>query len=456
MSPVLTVTEHSQSYPSRKQRLSDQLRAVGRGAVRLKKDTSNLFRDRVAGETQELSVRDFNHLLEADPENQTLTAEGMITYEDFVDAALPHGLMPPVVPQLKSITLGGALAGVGIESTSFRRGLTHEPVIEADVLIADGSVITCRPDNEHSDLYYALPNSYGTLGYALRVKVQAVPVKPYVHIHHRKYTDAERFFAAIDKRIRSGNDIDFLDGSVYGPKACYLTEGRFLDDVRHTSDYTYMNIYYRSIRDGFDDYLTIRDYLWRWDTDWFWCSKNLYAQNPLIRRLAGQRRLNSVTYTKIMRWNSKWDIMRRLNALAGYRCESVIQDIDIPIDRAGEFLDFLFQEIGVLPIWICPVATSERSPNFPLFPLRSDTNYINFGFWDSTKTRERRPQGYLNRKIERKTAELGGIKSLYSDIYFEEDEFWGVYNREEYFRIKRNYDPDGKFLNLYDKCVLRK
>jgi hypothetical protein len=27
--------------------------------------------------------------------------------------------------------------------------------------------------------------------------------------------------------------------------------------------------------------------LWRWDTDWFWCSKNLFAQNPLVRRLTG-------------------------------------------------------------------------------------------------------------------------------------------------------------------------
>ena len=36
--------------------------------------------------------------------------------------------MPAVVPQLKSITLGGAVAGVGIEATSFRYGLVHDTI----------------------------------------------------------------------------------------------------------------------------------------------------------------------------------------------------------------------------------------------------------------------------------------------------------------------------------------
>ena len=41
----------------------------------------------------------------------------MTTYEDLVDALLPHGVMPLVVPQLKTITIGGAVTGLGIERT---------------------------------------------------------------------------------------------------------------------------------------------------------------------------------------------------------------------------------------------------------------------------------------------------------------------------------------------------
>ena len=36
--------------------------------------------------------------------------------------------MPLVVPQLKTITLGGAVTGLGIESTSLRSGMPHESV----------------------------------------------------------------------------------------------------------------------------------------------------------------------------------------------------------------------------------------------------------------------------------------------------------------------------------------
>ena len=70
----------------------------------------------------------------------------MVTYEDLTAACLRHGVMPAVVPQLKTITLGGALAGVGIESSSSHRyGLVHDTVLELDVLLGDGRVVTCTP-----------------------------------------------------------------------------------------------------------------------------------------------------------------------------------------------------------------------------------------------------------------------------------------------------------------------
>ena len=69
----------------------------------------------------------------------------MCTYEDLVDATLPHGLIPLVVPQLRTITLGGAVTGLGIESTSFRSGLPHESVLEMDVFTGAGEVVTATP-----------------------------------------------------------------------------------------------------------------------------------------------------------------------------------------------------------------------------------------------------------------------------------------------------------------------
>ena len=120
--------------------------------------------------------------MHVDPETRTAIVGGMTTYEDLVDATLPHGLMPLVVPQLKTITLGGAVSGLGIESTSLRNGLPHESVLEMEILTGDGRLITAAPDSEHADLYWGFPNSYGTLGYALWLTIELEPVKPYVHL----------------------------------------------------------------------------------------------------------------------------------------------------------------------------------------------------------------------------------------------------------------------------------
>ncbi len=441
------------NYQYKKQRLIEQMRSHKGNGIRLQKTTSNLFRDRSRTNQHKLDVSDFNQVLNINGNEGWAEIEGMATYEDIVDATLPHGVMPAVVPELKSITLGGAVTGIGIESSSFKCGFVHETITEMDVLLADGRVIVCSPTSEHKDLFFAFPNSYGTLGYALKLKFKVIPVKDFVQLTHVRYTDADTYFR--DMEHVCARDIDFLDGTVFGPDEMYMTIGRFVDEAPYTSDYTYENIYYQSIRRRETDYLTVLDYLWRWDTDWFWCSKHFLVQHTLVRALVGKSRLNSVTYARIMRWNSKWKLAHRINRLRGIHTESVIQDVDVAIENAPAFLQFFNKEIGITPIWICPIQTYDRSVQFDLYPMDSQHVYVNFGFWDVKKGRKKLPKGYYNREIERKIIELGGIKSLYSDSYFTQDEFWQAYNRPVYDRLKAKYDPQARLKDIYQKCVLK-
>jgi FAD/FMN-containing dehydrogenase len=443
------------AYAGHERRCRALREALARGGrVGLGKATSNLFRDRAASATRRLDVRDFDHVLAVDRAAGWVDAEGMVPYDALADACLAQGVMPAVVPQLKSITIGGAVAGVGIEATSFRHGLVHETVLELDVLTGTGEVVTARPDNEHADLFHGLANSYGTLGYALRVRATTLPVKHHVAVGHHRFADADAFFAALGEAC--AGDADFVDGVVFDGATMVLSQARFVDAAPYVSDYTYERIYYRSLLERALDYLTAHDYLWRWDTDWFWCSKNLGAQQPLLRRLLyGRRRLNSRTYTRLMRLNSRLGLTRLLDRLAGWQRESVIQDVDLPLGRAAEFLAFLLREIGIVPVWICPIGATPRAADFPLFP-RGAGLYVNFGFWDVVRRRERRPPGHFNRRVEREVARLGGIKSLYSDSYYAADEFSAAYGGEAYRRLKARYDPQGRLGDLYDKCVSRR
>jgi FAD/FMN-containing dehydrogenase len=428
----------------------------GSGPVGLAKETSNLFRDREPSARRRLDVRAMSEVLAVDPSAGTVDAEGMATYESLADACLPHGVMPAVVPELKTITLGGAVAGVGIEATSHRYGLVHESIEEIEVLTGDGRILACRRDNEYADLFHGFPNSYGTLGYALRVVARTAPVKAFVHVEHHPYADPAEYFRAVEKRC-AADDADFIDGTMFAPDRLYLSLGRFVDEApRGASDYTGVAaIYYRSIADQREDWLTARDYIWRWDTDWFWCSKNLYAQNPVLRRLYGRDRLGSRTYAKIMRWNSRVGVTRALDRFLGMHGESVIQDVDIPIENAAAFLDFLAREIGIWPVWMCPIGPQADAGRFTLYPMERRW-YVNFGFWDVVRSRERHERGHFNRMIEREAARLGGIKSLYSESFYPKEEFDARYGGAAYAALKAKYDPDGAFPTLYEKCVLRR
>jgi len=430
-------------------------RREGRLAIGLAKRTSNLFRDRASRRAPRIDLSGFDAVLGVDTSRGLVEAEGMCTYEALADATLARGAVPAVVPQLKSITLGGAAAGVGIEASSFRHGLVHDTVVELDVLAADGSVVRCTPDNKHRDLFLGFPNSYGTLGYALRLVARTVPAKRYVRLRHARHGDAASFFADLAAAC-ADPAVDYVDGVVFDRGRLVLTRGTFVDEAPSTSDYTFERIYYRSLLERESDHLTARDFLWRWDTDWFWCSRNVGAQHPLLRRLYGRARLNSVTYQRIMRWNARAGLTRALDRLRGVHAESVIQDVDVPIAAAEALLAFLHERVGILPIWVCPLALPDPSRAATLYPLSAGTPWVNFGFWDVVRTRERRPEGFVNRAIEREVARLGGAKSLYSDSTYTEDEFWALHDRAAYAALKRRYDPAGALPDLYAKCVLRK
>ena len=444
------------TYENRKQQLVDFLQTNNdKGQIRLGKETSNLFRERTKSEAPKLDVRQFNHVLNVDREQGYVEVEGMTPFSTLVDACLKEGVMPTVVPQLKSITIGGATTGCGIESSSFKYGLVHETVREIEILLADGTTVLATPDNEFKDLFFGFPNSYGTLGYALKLKVKTVPIKPYVHIQHQKFTGPEKYFAAMNEACNLTDEYDFVDGVIFSPDEMYLSTGQFVAEAPYTSDYTYKKIYYKSIRERDEDYLTTHDYIWRWDTDWFWCSKNMLAQNPLVRRIYGKRRLNSVFYTKIMRWDSKWGLMTLVNDILGTNSESVIQDVELPVSQAIEFFKFYFEHIKITPVWVCPTRPYNKDAKFDLYQMNANSLYVNFGFWDVMRTGESSPEGHFNKLIEQRVQELGGNKSLYSDSYYDKETFWQIYDHASYSALKQKYDPKGLLKDIYTKCVLR-
>jgi FAD/FMN-containing dehydrogenase len=451
-------------YERKKQALVQhygELAATGEASIRLNKRTSNLFRDRQASPKHRLNVRDFNHVINVDVHKLTCEVEGMTTFEDLVNATLAHGLLPLVVPELKTITIGGAVSGMAIESSSFRYGLVHEGVLAMEVLLGSGEVVLATPNNEHKDLFYGLPNSYGTLGYVLKLTIKLRLAAPFVRLQHVGFDTAADFLGEMKTICETGKykgkAVDFVDGVVFSPTEHYLTLGFDSLKAPYTSDYTNKQIYYKSLQSRHEDYLTTYDYIWRWDTDWFWCSKNVYADRWLVRRLLGKKRLGSRTYSRLMALEQKHHTVERMSRLLGtYKTmEPVIQDIEVAAEQGEAFLKQFHQQIGIKPVWVCPTKATSKSWPYPLYPMDPKKLYFNFGFWDGVPTNKDPAEGYYNRKVEDLVESLGGMKSLYSTSYYARARFEKLYNYSAYAKLKATYDPSSRLKDLYEKTVQR-
>jgi FAD/FMN-containing dehydrogenase len=429
--------------------------------VRLAKRTSNLFRARLPTTAPGLDVSGLDGVIAIDTAARTADVAGMCTYETLVAATLPLGLSPMVVPQLKTITIGGALSGLGIESTSFRNGLVHESVLEFDVLTGSGEIVTARPDGEHAGLFAGFPNSFGSLGYATRVRIELEPVEPFVALRHVRFDSLANLEQAVATIVVEGKyrdePVDYLDGVVFSATESYLTVGTKTDQPGPTSDYTGQQIYYRSLQQRATDRLTISDYLWRWDTDWFWCSRAFGAQSPVVRRLWPKRLRRSSFYWKLVALDRRFRVADRIEQLHHRPpLERVVQDVEVPVESTATFLQWFLDNVPIEPIWLCPLRV-RRSPagsrEWPLYPLVADRTYVNVGFWSAVPTTLGGTDHATNRAVEDQVSAVGGHKSLYSDAFYPPEVFDRLYGGPSYRDLKQRYDPQGRLLGMYEKTV---
>src|SRR6185312_14098237 len=194
--------------------------------------------------------------------------------------------------------------------------------------------------------------------------------------------------------------------------------------------------------------------LWRWDTDWFWCSRAFGAQDPRIRRFWPRRLRRSSFYWKLIAYDRRFNIADRIEKRNGRSPrERVVQDVEVPIERCAEFLDWFLHNVPIEPIWLCPFRLRD-SDGWPLYPIRPGHTYVNVGFWSSVPLGA--TEGATNQLIEKQVSALDGHKSLYSDAYYSPEEFDDLYGGEAYKTLKKTYDPDSRFLDLYAKAVQRR
>ena len=386
---------------------------------------------------QKLDVSDLNEILSIDPQARVCIAEPGVTFEELVRETLRHGLVPVVVPELKTITIGGAVAGCSIESMSYKFGGFHDSCLEYEIVTAKGEVVSCTPDNENQLVFQMVHGTFGTLGIITRLTFRLVPAKPYVWLTYEKYPTLDEYKAAIHRHYTL-QDADFMDGIIHSPREYVLSIGQFVDQAPYTHSYDWMRIYYRSTSQRQEDYLKTADYFFRYDKG----VTNVHPQSFLLRLLFG----------KIINSNTTLQIANKFRKIIPSGQIPITVDTFIPFSKINDFMDWYEIEVNHFPLWCVPykIVRHYEWLSKEYCSQIQDELFLDIALYGMKRDD---PQ-HIYRIIEKKLMELGAIKTLISTNAYSEEEFWSIWNKDNFDQVKARTDPDNIFRGLYEKTCL--
>jgi FAD/FMN-containing dehydrogenase len=383
-----------------------------------------------------VDLTELTEILELDPGRRLCVAEAGVTFEQLVDATSPHGLMPTVVPELKTITVGGAVAGGSLESGSFVHGGFHDACSRYEAITARGEVLEVTPEGDDPDdrlLFEMLHGTFGTLGILSAVTFRLVPAKPFVKVVYERYGTVAELQAAI-RRHADRRDVDFLDGFAHGPASYVLNVGTLVDDAPYAHRYDWTRVYVQSTARRAEDYLRLKDYFFRYDHG--------------VTRVHPRSALGRLLFGGLMGSSGLLRLAERFPWLLPSRPDITV-DLFLPFSCADQFLRWFDGEFAYYPLWCVPYRRVQDyawlAPSF--YAGLADDLFLDVAVY-GMKQRDGRND---YRTIDKKVLDLGGMQTLISHNYLTESEFWSVWNRATFDRVKARTDPNNLFRDLYEK-----
>lgn len=381
---------------------------------------------------EKIDLSDLNEILHINTKKRICIAEPGVTFVDLVTATMKYGLVPIIVPELKTITIGGAVAGCSIESMSYKHGGFHDTCIEYEIITAKGDVLICTPDNENNLLFQMVHGTFGTLGIISKLKFKLIPAKPFVKVTYEKYNNIEDYKSAIWGHYKS-KDVDFMDGIIHSPTEYVLSVANFVDKVPYTHNYDWTRIYYLSTKKRKEDYLKTPDYFFRYN-------KGVTNVNPkfFLGRLFLGKFINSTRTLKLV---------NKFRYLIPSDKIPITVDVFIPFSKVTNFMKWYKKEVNHFPLWCVPYKLVRRYEWVSDDISRKDELILDLAIYGMKKKGDKN----YYKIIEDELMNIGGIKTLISNNYYSESDFWKIWNKENYDKVKRKTDPNNIFRDLYTK-----
>ena len=399
------------------------------------------------------------NVVHVDEQSSTALVEPNVPMDALVGATLAYGLVPPVVMEFPGITVGGGFAGGAAESSSFKHGMFDCAINWIEIVQADGELVKAS-STERADLFHGAAGTFGTLGVVTLLEIRLEEAKKYVELTYLSIASPADIVNEIEKAMKDPSNA-YIDGIVLAKDKTILMAGRGVNSVqlgvkerrfwRARDDWFICHVgklFANANRDPVREAIPLEDYLFRYDRGAFWTG--VYAFKYFI-----------TPFNRLTRWAldpfMRTRVMYQAMHAAGHGDRYIIQDLAIPQSSAQAFIEYIDEDFGIYPLWLCPIKRS-KDHHLSLYPSgqsgpEASETMLNIGVWAPG------PSGTAafvdaNRAIECKVRQLSGLKWLYAHSYYTREEFWSIYDREWYeaLRVKYHatYLPD-----LYDKVSVK-
>ena len=424
------------TYEEKCRKLLEEVRGITGGFVR--KHSNHTYRGKsMITDRKRINMKHFTDIISYNDSTGILEVEGNIKIKNAIKFLLTKNRNLAACPDLKELTLGGIVSGVGGGNTSFRTGYFHNQVVELDFLLPRGEIITLTPNDE---LFKAIPRSMGTLGYITRMKLKTVPAKPYIRSDIYHFSDPRKYYQKLQELSQS-IDIQFLDATVFSRNQLVIVTGTYVDSAPTLVNVANRDIYYEEIQKETVMYFKTYEFIYRFSTDLYYTTLSL----PKWLRSKGLRQC----IPKIMIEPIQHLIGKFLPVDIGKIC----QDVLIPVEHAHEFFEWYDKNIGLYPLYNVPA----RSPVSTALFWKDQRAYVDFGIGYGVRPPNPEVEDDMCRDIEKKMLSVEGVKLPYTNTHMSIDEFWNHFGTEEYKiykQIRKKYGST-QLPTIYEKIANR-
>jgi FAD/FMN-containing dehydrogenase len=382
---------------------------------------------------EKINISDLGSILNIDPVERICVAEPGVTFVDLVKATLEYGLVPFTVPELKTITIGGAVAGCSIESMSYKYGGFHDSCLEYEIITAEGDVLSCTPKNKNQLLFEMVHGTFGTLGIISQLTFKLTPAEPFVKVEYEKYTNMNDYQKAIWGHFEK-KDVDFMDGIIHSPQEYVLSVADFTNQAPYTNKYDWTKVYYQSTADRQEDYLRTPDYFFRYDKGLTHVTLKSFPGRLLFRKFHSST--NSLKFANMF------------HRFIPPKAIPFTLDTFIPFSKSSDFLKWYEKKIGHFPLWCVPYKTRHYqwvADNY--LDQTQEPLFLDIAIYGMQK----RDGNNYHKMIEDELLKIGGLETLIAGNYYTEKNFWKIWNKDNYYQVKNRTDPNNIFRDLYTK-----